>query len=1199
MQAGAVNIKLMADIADVVNKFKEIENISQKTANGMSSVFGGISNSLGGIATKVAGAFSVAAFSVWIKTAINAADVMSDISQRTGVAVKDLAGLQMAFKYGGTSAEAMQAGMVKLSVAVAGGNDALKAMGVQTKNTDGTLKSTRQILGEVADRFADYEDGAAKTALAVQVFGKSGAELLPVLNAGSKGLDEFDAMARKLGLTIDSETAEQAGRFNDLLDLMGDSFSGIATQVGAKILPTLVKLADSFFTTMTEGDRLTRIAQALAFGLKALYSVGVLVIEAFVSVGKTLGAAGAQIMAVMQGDFAGAARIGNEWAADVKKDWVGALKNLEGVWSETGKTSVDSMLDMAGAVKKNAPIVNEETKKMAEEQSKLQEAYKKLIDSIDEKIAVAEAELEQGKKLTPAQQMEVKLLADISAGTVKLNDQQLTNVNTRIKALRAVEDLNEELKLEKKILEDASKENASWSDSMGKSTQGLIQEAEKQREANDAISLGKDAVEQMRIAKLREMAVSADKKAQWAEEAMLSEEVVNAYRDQSKALRDLADLKEQGIHVQAAKDAADAWSKTTDQIQTSLTDALMRGFESGKDFGKNLADTLINMFKTLVLRPIIQPIAQGASSVVLSLMGMGASGSASAGGLSSAVTLGGASMAAIGESIATGFMTTIGGGSVSAAASAYGAAGMSGVSTGLSVGAGAAAAIPYVAAALIAANALGLMRSTKTVGGGLTGTLGAGDISAYDLQRESGTLFAGPDYTVANTRIADVSEYLQSSFLTMRESAAKMAQVLGKSSEEVAAFTMAVGDVQVHPDIDKLGLVLDGLTEQEKAAKIEAVFTAANEAMAKLVLGAADLQHAGETAYEALTRLVNIQLVSNALNEFGGAFATFANASIGARESVISLVGGIDQLMTKAQGFVTNFYTAEEQAGITARGVVTALDQAGFTAAQIAALETRADFRSLLESIDMSATNGEEQFAALLNVQEQFASLSGIMETQQMSLLELIEAGPQVEILQKMFESDAEYGARTATAEELAQTSYDAMVSSLVEINISVGNLSTVMASGLDSIANATAGAISTANAAAAQAIAAAQASAFTAAQAKEAAAIAARSVIWDGTAAATGGYISGPTLVGEYGPEIFDPRTSQVHTNAATMSMLGGGDVAIEVRALREEVSMLRYEARATATHTAKIAKLQDNWDVRGLTVKTDADQPLDTVTV
>jgi hypothetical protein len=60
----------------------------------------------------------------------------------------------------------------------------------------------------------------------------------------------------------------------------------------------------------------------------------------------------------------------------------------------------------------------------------------------------------------------------------------------------------------------------------------------------------------------------------------------------------------------------------------------------------------------------------------------------------------------------------------------------------------------------------------------------------------------------------------------------------------------------------------------------------------------------------------------------------------------------------------------------------------------------------------------------------------------------------------------------------------------------------------------------------------------------------------------------------------------------------IGGENVvAAEIRSLRDEVTMMRAETRSTAINTSKMARLQDNWDVRGLTVKTDADQPLETV--
>jgi phage-related tail protein len=98
---------------------------------------------------------------------------------------------------------------------------------------------------------------------------------------------------------------------------------------------------------------------------------------------------------------------------------------------------------------------------------------------------------------------------------------------------------------------------------------------------------------------------------------------------------------------------------------------------------------------------------------------------------------------------------------------------------------------------------------------------------------------------------------------------------------------------------------------------------------------------------------------------------------------------------------------------------------------------------------------------------------------------------------------------------------------------------------------------------------------------------------------ASGGSYGGGMALVGEQGPELIDFNTGGQVYNASQSANIIGGEVAGEIRALREEVSLLRYEARSTAISSAKIARLQDNWDVRGLTVKTDIDQPLDTVAV
>jgi hypothetical protein len=400
-------------------------------------------------------------------------------------------------------------------------------------------------------------------------------------------------------------------------------------------------------------------------------------------------------------------------------------------------------------------------------------------------------------------------------------------------------------------------------------------------------------------------------------------------------------------------------------------------------------------------------------------------------------------------------------------------------------------------------------------------------------------------------------------------------------------------------------LSFQGLSEEEINQKIADALSAFQEGLvAQYATLLEPLKIAGETLVQTLERLAMIQQVSIYLNEFGGAFTTFATASIQARQGIIELAGGLDELVKKTQGFVANFYSKEEQAGITARGVVQALTDAGFTAAQIAALETRADFRSLLESIDVSNTQGQEQFVTLLNMATTFAELTPIMEEQSKSLLELIEAAPQVELLQKMFEADSDYQARVKTADEIAQATFTNMELLLGDLNVSIADLSYVIGTKLDNIGTATESAIALAN----NAISSAN-SAISSANASAASVISALDAITSSTTSkgvvvtqelASGGqYNGGMALVGEQGPELIDLNNTGTVYNASQSANIIGGEVAGEIRALREEVSLLRYEARSTAVNTSKIARLQDNWDVRGLTVKTDVDQPLDTVAV
>ena len=1122
----------------------------------------------------------------------------------------------------------------------------LDASEVALRSYGNTASAMGKSLNQMIEAVADAATGEFERLKEFGIRAKSEGDRVTLTFRGvstniGKNAAEIEGYLRRIGDVdfagaMDARAKTLDGAISNLGDSWDSLFRTINNELTGPLLMTAVQGAQTAvvgmgavvrnLTEFMEDNKIALMAFAAALAGPAIVSGIGAATAAFVAMrtavlGLTLAFASNPIALAILAITAAAVP-----AIDGIQRYMNANKDLEREQAKLNQSQAETerLLRQAEPVKAKAVVstnaLTDSQKTAVKEQEKQKVAYEKLLKDIEDKTGAMLLEQQQTEKLTSSQQYALKIMQDIQSGTLKLTDAQKIRITQSLEEMLATEKVNAEMKDLASTQQAAIALSNKLNDEQSKNTEELRSNVVSLMQQNDELRYGKDAVLARQIAVMRSTATDLEFQA-------ATEGGNSALEEQARLLRQQADLAEDNALLTAAKNTKDEWEKTSDAIEKSLTDALMRGFESGKDFGKSLKDSLVNMFKTLILRPIIQPVAQGASNYVLTLLGLGSS---TAAGATTPIMLGGASIAAQGSAFGQGFASTVsgwftGGAEVTSMGSATSGAFGAGAST--------ASAIPYVAAALVAANAMGLMRSTKVVGGGLTGTLGEGDITSYDLQRRGGTLFNGPSYSMVNTQVSELSNYLQTSFKDMRNASAQMARAIGKSSAEVEAFTMVLGDVRVHPDIDKLGLVLDGLSDEQKTAKIQEAFAAAQEGMAKLILGATDLQRAGETAFDALKRLTDIQTISESLNQFGGAFSNFATASISARQSIIDLAGGLDSLVQKAQGFVANFYTREEQAAITAKGVVSALSQSGFTQAQIAALETRQDFRTLLESIDVNTSQGQQQFVALLNLQQQYANLAPVLEEQSKSLLELVEAAPQVEILQRIFESDADYAARTADSAAMAQETFNSMDNSLAQIVESTDQLTIAMRDGLMTLSEAVNSTIETSNAQiialraeiAAQAAAdantlanqiAAVVASATATQEALLTAITSGSSLSAGTETvesslsasgagsslntfASGGYMNGMGLVGEHGPELFDPTRRQIYTAPATSNIFGGNEVAAEIRALRDEVSMMRSETRSTAVNTAKIARLQDNWDVRGLTVRTDADQPLDTVTV
>lgn len=242
---GALRVVLGADTAALDSGLEE-------SRSKLASFGASVSTAVAAAAAAVAAA--AVSMGLGIKSAIDNAEALGKMSQSTGIAVEELSKLQYAAQLSNVGTDALGVSLTKLAknMSDAAGDgagraaQAFKAMGVAVQNNDGTLRSSGDVLATVADRFASYKDGAEKTALALAVFGKAGAAMIPFLNQGSAGFKDAAEEASQFGLVVSKDAAASASEFNDNLTRLNATKQGLYNTIAARLLPTLESLSDQF-----------------------------------------------------------------------------------------------------------------------------------------------------------------------------------------------------------------------------------------------------------------------------------------------------------------------------------------------------------------------------------------------------------------------------------------------------------------------------------------------------------------------------------------------------------------------------------------------------------------------------------------------------------------------------------------------------------------------------------------------------------------------------------------------------------------------------------------------------------------------------------------------------------------------------------------------------------------------------------------
>ncbi len=528
------------------------------------------------------GAVSVGAFTELVKGAIDAADNLRDMSQKTGIAVETLNGLAFAAGQAGGNLESVVAAAGKLNKSIAeaaGGNkdtaEGFVKLGISVRDAAGNLKSADVVMAEVADRFKEYADGPEKTAIALRLFGKAGADMIPILNDGGDSMRENIEYAKKYS-GVTQELAEASDNFNDTMGKIAIQQKRFGNSMATALLPMLQALGDEFLNASESSSKFSFAATAIKTVLETIVVAGSDVGFTFKAVGVSIAAAAAQLVALAHLDLTGFQSIGNSAAEDLAKLSQEHEAFVNQVMGRTPAKAVDAATDEPK--KKPAPMLrikgDDPTKGLLDGKLKvIEDSYAKERDvaSFHEKFmqelraqdivdldayeAFKRASIEEGlAAAVRTYDAEIAVLQAARAAAVKASDR--TDIDNKIKEKEA---------LKEKARVDAVQagELATLSFSAAQSTLnqamkewGIQQDASAAQMQFNNDLYGKSALEVTKLTNAKRIELDIEEKIRLAKEkGAITDESIAKYRAAGAAQAATAnDIATQGAGNQIGRD---------------------------------------------------------------------------------------------------------------------------------------------------------------------------------------------------------------------------------------------------------------------------------------------------------------------------------------------------------------------------------------------------------------------------------------------------------------------------------------------------------------------------------------------------------------------------------------------------------------------------------------------------------------------
>ncbi|AWL04221.1 phage tail length tape measure family protein [Massilia oculi] len=252
-------------------------------------------------------------------------------------------------------------------------------------------------------------------------------------------------------------------------------------------------------------------------------------------------------------------------------------------------------------------------------------------------------------------------------------------------------------------------------------------------------------------------------------------------------------------------------------------------------------------------------------------------------------------------------------------------------------------------------------------------TIAAGGLSAMqyaDIKKDGGWFGKDKNSTALEGLGLEGNRQIASVLLSLYDTVLEAGTMLDIGADGFAAqlnsFVVDIGKVS-----------LKGLSDDEIQKELSAVFSKVGDDLAKFGVGGLEqFQQVGEGYLETLTRVAtNYQAVAVVTDSLGMTFSSLGLASVGARERLIGLVGGLDEFTSSADQFLSDFYSDKERADALRGRITPTLDQFGI---KTGADDSLQQFRSVVTGLDLTTEAGARAYATLMQIAPAFKQIADV-----------------------------------------------------------------------------------------------------------------------------------------------------------------------------------------------------------------------------